>query len=239
MTVAAKRAVAAGTVAGLVAAAGLVIGARLLNDDPLPPVNHAPAAAALTRAPGPAVAGQPVTVLAHVVSGAPLAALELWTGGSLVDRHELAGVTQVAQPLRFTPTEPGRQLVVLRVIDTRSRITHAAPLSMTIGEPAGPLPEVAPAVRGGLGVARLAAPARSGQGPAIETTVVDCRARVTVVSDSALPFLAVYELSAAKPKFQLAAPPVANDGSVGVTLPVSGGEHAVYVQPYGPSETGP
>jgi hypothetical protein len=238
MTVAVQRAVAAGTIAGLVVAAGLVIGARLLHNDPLPPVTNAAAAATLTRGTGQATAGQSVRVLAHVVSGAPLAALELWTGGSLVDRRELGGVTQVAQPLRFTPAEPGRRLLVLRVIDVHNRITHAAPLSITIGQPTGP-PEVAPALRGGLGVARFATPARSGHGPAIETTVVDCQARVTVVSDSALPFLAVYDLSAAKPTFQLAVPPVANDGPVAVTLPLSGGEHAVYVQPYGPSGTGP
>jgi hypothetical protein len=210
--------------ASLVVAAGVATVALRRPADPVVPPG-APIAAVLRAAPGPVTVGAPLAVGADVISGAPLASVQLWAGGAVADEVAVAGQRRVTENLEFTPREVGSHLLVLRVVDDAGRVAHAAPLRVRARAPVAPLassggatgPAVnAPALRRVAHTAALA-------GPGVTVATAGCDATVRATPDARFAEVALFGLGPGDAGFK-----VLGYGAGGVTVPLTAGENAVY-----------
>jgi hypothetical protein len=211
---------AGGLVVGLclVVVAGIVLVPRLRPAEPPATPPGAPAAAVLRGPSGPVTVGDVVEVVADVVAASPLAALQLWAGGTLADEVHLTETRRATDRLRFRPASAGTHLLVLRVVDAAGRVTHAAPVRVRAQERVTP-PADGPARPFMRPVAHRVALA----GPAVTVTTRDCVATVTTAPDPAFASVALFGLGPGDAGFH-----GLGHGSADVSVPLTAGENAVY-----------
>jgi hypothetical protein len=111
----------------------------------------------------PATVDRPASFTVQAVSGAPIAAFELWAGSELVATAEIGAATRATSATRsldWVPEATGDAVVVARAIDAAGRTAQSVPIRVRVLEPEPPM--TWRTVRSGAGETLAQLAARAG-----------------------------------------------------------------------------
>lgn len=170
-----------------------------------------------------AIAGLPITVSAHALAEAPVAALELWAGSDRVAFHQ-ANVSTPALSARWSwvPEQAGRQLLVVRAVDALGRMRQSNALWVDVGTGAVASVPVARLARAPSTTMALAL-------PAVQTSVDACAISLAVSDLASAAGFTVYQLPPSGTAFVPLTSLAADLEETSVTVPAGGGTTAFVI----------